>query len=231
MKNNKDTKLWDYHQNENRNHLKDAYPRQDMIFKKILHFLDKKSNILEIWFWDWYLLNKLSKYWFNVIWQDLSDKNIEITKKQWNNNKIKFILWDDSWIFQFEDNSLDWFIASEVLEHMNNKQLEICISEIYRILKKWWYAFITFPAKENLKLNECICPNCWEIFHKRWHKQYWDKKIITNNFNIFETILLKEFVSRVKWKNIITNIIGYIKYFWSHILNLNKSYLVILKKE
>lgn len=231
MQNNKDTTLWDFHQDENRNHLKDSYPRQDMISKKIAKFLNKWSKILEIWFWDWYLLNKLSNLWFEVIWQDLSEKNIEITKKQWNNNKITFILWDDSWKFQFDDNSIDWFVASEVLEHMNDEQLNICTSEIYRFLKVWWYAFLSFPARENLKLSECMCPNCSETFHKRWHKQSWTDEKIKDKFKNFEIILLKEFVSRSKWTSLISEFIGYLKYFWSYVLNINKSYLVIIKKK
>lgn len=231
MQNNKDTRLWDFHQDENRLHLRDSYPRQEMLLKKIWKFLKKWSKILEIWFWDWYLLNKLSLNWYDVIWQDLSEKNIEITKKQWSNDKISFVLWDDSWKFTFEDNSIDWFIASEVLEHMNNEQLNICVSEIYRFLKKWWYAFLTFPARENLKLNECMCPNCSETFHKWWHKQSWTDEKIKLKFKNFEIILLTEFVSRPKWTNIINGFIWYLKYFWWYLLNVNKSYLVILKKE
>lgn len=228
---NKDIKLWDFHQDENRSHLKASYPRQNMIANKIYKFLKKWSKILEIWFWDWYLLNKLANSWFDVIWQDLSDKNIEITKKQWNNNKINFVLWDDSWKFKFNDNTLDWFIASEVLEHMNDEQLNICISEIYRLLKKWWFAFLTFPAREKLKISECMCPNCWEIFHKWWHKQTWNNEKIKLLFDKFEIITLKEFVSRPKWTNVISEFIWYLKYIWWYILNMNKSYFVIIKKK
>lgn len=226
-----DTKLWDFHQDENREHLRDSYPRQDMIAKKIIKYIKQWSKLLEIWFWDGYLLNKLTNKWYKVIWQDLSKKNIEITKKQWKNDKISFVLWDDSWKFKFEDESIDWFIASEVLEHMNDKQLEICSSEIYRILKKSWFAIFTFPANEILKKSECSCPNCWEIFHKWWHKQSWTEEKIKLKFKKFEIIKLKEFVSRPKSKNTLQNLIGYLKYFWWYILNMNKSYLVILKKK
>lgn len=232
---NKDKNLWDYHQTDNRNHLKAWYPRQDMIFNKIKRYLKKWSKILEIWFWDWYLLNKLSKNWYIVYWQDLSKKNIETTKQQWNNSNIKFVLWDDSWKLKFGDNSLDWFIASEVLEHMNDNQLDISISEIYRILKKWWYAFITFPAKENLKNNECICPNCWEVFHKWGHKQYWSEEKIKKNFNMFKIVELREFFNRYTWNSFLEYIIWYNMYILRNILNKfinleNKSYLLILKK-
>lgn len=136
---------------------------------------------------------------------------------------------------KFGDNSLDWFIASEVLEHMNDNQLDISISEIYRILKKWWYAFITFPAKENLKNNECICPNCWEVFHKWGHKQYWSEEKIKKNFNMFKIVELREFFNRYTWNSFLEYIIWYNMYILRNILNKfinleNKSYLLILKK-
>jgi len=232
---NKDKKLWDYHQNENRFHLKNWYPRQDLIFKFIKKNIYKWWRILEIGFWDWYLLNKLSNYWYNVFWQDLSDINIKNTKEQWNNKNIIFLLWDDTWKLLIEDESIDWFVASEVLEHMSDEELNYNIKEIYRVLKKWWYAFITFPAKENLKSNECICSNCWEVFHKWWHKQYWDEKKILNTFKEFNIIYSKEFFNRYTWKTILENIIWWIMFVLRNILNKfinieNKSYLVILKK-
>lgn len=230
-----DKKLWDFHQNENRKHLIYWYQRQDKIFKQIKKYLKKTVKTLEIWFWDWYLLNKMSLYWYNVTWQDLSESNIDLTKKQWNNNKINFILWDESWKLQLENNSIDWFIASEVLEHMNEVQLKICIDEIYRILKNEWYVFITVPFKEDLKLNECSCPNCWEVFHKWGHKQYWDIDIIKDKFSNFEIIYITDFFNRYTWKNTFEKIIWYVMFFIRNILNKFvfidwKSYLIILKK-
>ncbi len=230
--NNTDKNLWDYHQTDNRNHLKAWYPRQDLIYKQINRLLKKWSKTLEIWFWDWYLLNKLSNNWYNVYWQDLSEKNIEATKKQWNNNDINFVLWDDSWKFNFGNNILDWFIASEVLEHMNDDQLDIAISEIYRILKEWWYAFLTFPAKEKLKNNECSCPNCWEVFHKWWHKQYWDEEKIKSKFKDFNIMYLKSEII----KNWNLNIFWKMEYFLRKILTKVKwhldwnTYFIVLKK-
>lgn len=230
-----DKRLRDHHQNENRSHLQAWYPRQDKIFKEILKRTTKWGQLLEIWFWDWYLLNKLSKTWYNVFWQDLSEKNIEITKNQWGNKNISFLLWDVSWKLLVDNNSIDWFIASEVLEHMTDEELSFCIKEIYRVLKKDWYAFITFPAKEDLKSSECVCPKCWEVFHKWGHKQYWDMKKINKLFTQFEIVKCNEFFNRHTWNKILENIIGYFMLFSRNIINKfieldNKSYFLILKK-
>lgn len=224
-----DKKLRDYHQNENRIHLTDWYPRQNMLFKRIKKTLSKWLTILENGFGDWYLLNKLAKSWYVVIWQDISQDNIDLTKKQRHGN-IDFILGDVSWKLLAKDNSLDGYIASEVLEHMTDEELVFHVQEIYRILKSGWYAFLTFPAKENIKANECICPKCGEVFHKRWHKQYRDEKKIHHVFKQFKILTLKTFVSRIKWVSFFTSLVGYLKVVWSHVLDINKSYFVIIKR-
>ena len=145
----RDKKQWDYYQNNQwdgvRSHLLKSYPRQNSILNNVKKYILVGGKVLEIWFWDGYLLNELALNGYNVIWQDLSDVNIEQTRNQRKNYKIDFKLWDDSWKILADDESLDWFIASEVLEHMSNNELKMCISEIYRCLKPWWYAFITFP--------------------------------------------------------------------------------------
>ncbi len=45
-----DKKLWDHHQDENREHLKEGYFRQNEIFFKISKLLRKADRIIEIGF-------------------------------------------------------------------------------------------------------------------------------------------------------------------------------------
>lgn len=236
---NKDKRQWNYYQNKQwnniRSHLLEGYPRQNSILYSVKKHLSKGSIILEIWFGDWYLLNELSKNNYNVIWQDLSDINIEQTKNQWRNDKIDFKLWDDSWKLLVNNESLDWFVASEVLEHMSDNELQICVSEIYRCLKTWWYAFITFPCREKLEESFCICPECWTTFHKRWHKQRWDREKIDNVFSKFKIIKIKERFYRYPGNNKIEMILWFIMYCIRSFINMfidvkNKTYFIILKK-
>ncbi len=229
-----DSVLWDYHQNENRNHFIGWYPRSDKVFKFVKKYL-KKWKIYEIGFGDGYLLNKLSLAWYCCIWQDISELNIELTKKQWNNERINFVLWDLSWRLKADNNSLDGFIASEVLEHMDDEELNICINDIYRCLKKWWYAFITFPCREILKKEEFICPHCWNVFHIYWHKQSRDDSKIKEKFSKFEIVKIIEFFSRSPWRSKLDKIVGYYYFFLRTLFNSIfdiywKTYLIVLKK-
>lgn len=231
-----DKQLWDYHQDTNRKHLEASHPRQNYLLKQLSKLSLKGWTILEIWFWDGYLLNKISLSWFNALWQDLSSINIENTKKQWNNGNIDFLLWDDSGKLIVSDASIDCFIASEVLEHMSDEELNVCISEIYRALKVWGYAILTFPAEENLKNSECACPNCGEAFHKWGHKQYWNQEKITKVFRDFKILKQFEFFNRYSWTSLITKCLGYTMYVLRTIINKfypleNRSYFLLLRKE
>lgn len=235
----KDKKQRDYYQSNQgdgvRSHLIMSYPRQNSILSNVKKYISKKGKVLEIWFWNWYLLNQLANYWYNVIWQDLSEINIEQTKNQRKNDKIDFKLWDDSWKILADDESLDWFIASEVLEHMPDNELQICVSEIYRCLKPWWYAFITFPCREKLEDSFCICPECWTTFHKRWHKQRWDKEKIDKVFKKFKIIRVQERFYRYPGNNKIEVFFWQLMYYIRTFMNLfidieNKTYFLILQK-
>ncbi len=242
-----DKRMWDFFQNnekENsggernlRKQLGFSYPRQNSFFNNVKKYIPLKTGdkILEIGFWDWYLLNKLASNGYDVIWQDLSDINIEQTKKQRKNDKIKFKLGDDSWKILVDDESLDWFIASEVLEHMSDEELQTCVSEIYRCLKSEWYAFISFPCRENLDNRTCICPECWAVFHKVWHKQRRDREKIDKVFKKFKIIKIRERFYRYPGNNKIEMICWLLMYYIRTFVNLfidleNKTYFLILQK-
>lgn len=201
MKKNNDKELWTYHQTENANNLLSGHPRQDMLCKNIEKKI-KHGKILEIGFGDGYLLNKLSKR-YECYGADISNENINQMKLKIKN--VNFDLIDIDGRLPYDNSSFDGFIASEVLEHMSNEELKICISEIKRVLKSGGYGFITFPAEENLTDNECFCPNCKTKFHKWGHKQSWNNKKINEVFRDF--ILLKN----VKFLNVYTGQDGFKK--------------------
>lgn len=232
-----DTRLWDHHQNENRSHLQDGYHRQDRI-KKTIENLTKTGTILEIGFWDGYLLSNLSDMGYTTIGQDLSEKNIELTKKQWPEASTIFLLWGEDGKLLVEDESIDVFVASEVLEHMSDSELENTVSEIKRVLKPGWHAVITFPFQEDLAKMTQFCPHCEKSFHKWWHKQNWNDEKIMKVFSWFADIQVKRFFSlmrRHRYNPIVRLITGMLEIFFSlfsrNILpHLSSNYFIILEK-
>lgn len=233
-----DTNLWTHHQWSNRNHLKEGYYRQNMLLKTVKKHIPAGGTILEIGFWDGYLLSQLALWWYTALWQDISAENIEITKNQWPTSKIQFLLGGEDGKLLVESDSIDGFIASEVLEHFSDSELEEIVPEIYRVLKPGGCAIITFPYHENLEKSTHFCPNCSTVFHTWWHKQSWNRDTVNRVFAIFKEISLTRFISlgQLHAKNIFIRILAYILdtlflvkqdiFEW-----VTSNYLVVVKKE
>ena len=77
----------------------------------------------------------------------------------------------------FHDEMFDIVVASELLEHLDDKQRLMGLSEIVRILKRGGLFIGTVRYKETLVDNEAVCPKCGEKFHR------WGRK---KSFNINE---------------------------------------------
>jgi SAM-dependent methyltransferase len=68
------------------------------------------------------------------------------------------------------DESLEFVVASEVLEHLSGQQREAGQAEIARVLKRGGWFLGTVPHAENLAQQEAVCPCCGQVFH-RWGHQ------------------------------------------------------------
>jgi len=100
----------------------------------------ENKKILEIWVWPNWLIFFLSKKYKNnnYYWLDLSEAVLNKMEKLdiiW----IKANLWEEK--IPFEDDFFDLIIFNEVIEHIFDCQNTL--SEIYRILKKWWKLYIS----------------------------------------------------------------------------------------
>lgn len=93
-----------------------------------------KWNVLDFWCWEKSYKDLLK---FNTYeWLDFYE-----TCHDNRNNDIE-IYWDWKHIPR-EDEAYDSLICTEVLEHIFN--IDDVLSEIYRVLKIWWYWVITIP--------------------------------------------------------------------------------------
>ena len=71
----------------------------------------------------------------------------------------------------FADLMFDAVIMSEVLEHLDEKTMEITIKEVVRVLKTGGEFIGTVPAEEVLSDNHVVCPHCGKDFHRWGHLQ------------------------------------------------------------
>lgn len=201
-----DEKLWDHHQVENVGYFEAGHARQDLLFREIKKRIREKERILEIGFGDGYLLRRLSRR-YRCSGADISEKNVLQMKSQGNKSvDFKTVGVDGS--LPYPDASFGAFVASEVLEHMEDGELIRCVAEIRRVLKKGGLAFLTFPAKENLKNNECFCPHCGTVFHKWGHKQSWDPNRIGEVFSQFERVALRDFFLPYRGSGLLERTLG-----------------------
>ncbi len=227
-----DKNLWSFHQSENKQSLSAGHLRQDMLYKKIINLI-RKGKILEIGFGDGYLLKKLSKK-YKCYGADISPINI----KQIQNNvpAVSFSLVETSGKLPYKDNFFDGFVASEVLEHMNDKELEMTAKEIKRVLKPKGKAILTVPAQERLEDNQCFCPYCKAKFHRWGHKQTWNETKIKNVFKDFQIETIKIFFTPYQGNNLKEKFLG--KMMWiirtiigKFIFLKGGNYLIILEKK
>ena len=75
----------------------------------------------------------------------------------------------------FKKDQFDTVFCTEVLEHLNADDLERCIREIYRVLKKAGNLIITVPYREELSLQIIRCPFCGKQYHRYGHQRSFDK--------------------------------------------------------
>jgi 2-polyprenyl-3-methyl-5-hydroxy-6-metoxy-1,4-benzoquinol methylase len=94
---------------------------------------------------------------------------------------------------QLPSRNFDLVVATEVLEHLNDNELERTLEDIARIVKIGGYIFITTPFREDLESEKTICPDCGCIFHRWQHQRSWSldsMQSILRRFK-FETVECK----------------------------------------
>ncbi len=70
----------------------------------------------------------------------------------------------------------DTIIASEVLEHLTNYEINKVMKFFYKWLKDDGVLIVTVPYRENLKKSKILCPYCLKWFHPWLHKKSFDEK-------------------------------------------------------
>jgi len=96
----------------------------------------------------------------------------------------------------FEDESFDLVTATEVLEHLSQKDFKRGILELQRVSKK--FIVISVPFDEDLASSLVKCPQCCCWFSPVYHVRSFNKNSMRSMFGDFELIEAKEIGPIVK---------------------------------
>lgn len=100
-----------------------------------------------------------AKKGFEISGFDLSERSIEVTKENAENNNVKFkkLMVADMLNFPFENESFDCLLAFNVISHTDTKGFLKILDEIMRVLKPNGEAYFTLCSKESFWFNNPVC--------------------------------------------------------------------------
>lgn len=156
-------------------------------------YFSKKDvlNYLDLGCGDGVLLNALNKkgYFENkkVYAVDLSENRINLVKEI--NKKFVCLVSDACNVSDIKENSIDFLVSSQVIEHVKND--EIMIKEIYRMLKKDGIAYISTVFKKKYAWYFYRCNGQW-VLDPTHVREYTNEDQLfgileRNNFKIIES--------------------------------------------
>jgi len=99
-----------------------------------------------------------------------------------------------------KSESLDFVVASEVLEHLTDDQRLGGLAEIARVLRTGGWFLGTVPYCEILADNQTVCPECGALFHRWGHQRSFDYGIIRSEFGPWFEIAVLGRTAFVPWR-------------------------------
>ncbi len=109
----------------------------------------------------------------NIFFVDLSTKNLSALKSETSGPVMT-----DAHRLPFRSNSVEFVIASEILEHLNDPAA--ATAEIWRVLKPGGKAVVSTPYKEKLRYTLCI--HCNQVTPWNAHLHSFDEKMLIDYF-------------------------------------------------
>jgi len=181
-------KVWSHFQNISPEAFEGARPRLDYIIKEI----SKRKRaliprVLNIGAGNGYLEESIK----SLGWDSYCLDPDADTAKKLNEKGIKGRV---GYIEEmpFSDESFDFVVASEVLEHIDDESRKKAIAEVYRVMVRAGWFLGTVPYRENLLLNQVVCPKCGEVFHRWGHKKSFEIMTIRDELSgLFELVEVK----------------------------------------
>ena len=170
----KDAELFDYFEN---NKYDNDYNKRLHSF--IINFVkNNNNNILDVGSGGGWTAWKL-KHKGNLFLTDLSHKNLCLIKKEKNIESVVA----DAIALPYKENSFDYIIISEVLEHINEPN-KVIGGGVIALLKKCGKIIITTPYNEKIKYNLCV--HCNQITPTNAHLHSFNIESMKNICSEFE---------------------------------------------
>ena len=179
--NNQQNKVWNYYQNRFPESFEGARPRLDYIIKEISKKTNKPTpRVLNIGAGSGYFEETSKRLGWDIYSLDPDADTIKKLNKKGVKGYIGYIE-----MMPFDDESFDFVVASEVLEHLNDEKFHRGIREVFRVIVQNGWFLGTVPYCENLILNQVVCPKCGEVFHRWGHTKSFNIQTIQNEFSGF----------------------------------------------
>ncbi len=130
-----------------------------------------------LWLWDYKVLDgwsgignivyALKRWWYDAYGVDYAVRTNNEVRRLFPELKI---VDGDVTSLPFGDNFFDAYYSGGVIEHFYF-WYDSVIREMYRVLKPWWFAFVTFPYMSPLRK---LMAKLW--FYKPWSSRFFDEK-------------------------------------------------------
>ena len=105
---------------------------------------------------------------------DISPKNVEHVLRRFEGEPAFGGAWRlTSSPGPIEGGGMDLVMATEVVEHLEDADLDAALAEMRRLMTPGGALFLTTPNEENRKAGEVMCPDCGCVFHRWQHVRAW----------------------------------------------------------
>lgn len=218
-------KIWNFHQNEN----KDSFLNNRARLLFLLSLIGKKIRkspadikILNIGIGDGFFEELAKIKGFDFYSVDPNIESLEELYKKLLGNSYKLGNGLDKFKkgyiqdIPFATDFFDVVVVSEVLEHLEEQNMLKGLDEINRVLNNGGLILGTVPARENLNELVVVCPNCQYQFHHWGHVQSFSirkvRSLLKRNFTTI-SVSEKYFMPiNLNWKG---KIFSYFKLLFS----------------
>lgn len=174
MTKNHNVNLWKHYQNDNSKIFESAYSRLRFLANKC----PRGSRVLNIGIGSGYLEGLLHHKGVSVCSIDPDPGSVRHLLDAYQGGVEVRVGYAHS--IPFRDESFDYVIFSEVLEHIPEDLISNSIKELCRVLKYSGRLLGTVPFNENLEASKVFCPACSETFHRWGHLHSYDKERLSS---------------------------------------------------